>query len=323
MCVSDTTWRDLLVNLWYGHVQPHYLSILCSLIVARSHPAVDFNTKPWTDTALVTSWHAVCRLWNQSAAQEWCWESGEQLFICTAEDRIGGQELTLVECYSVALHTKNKKQRRTKDLPHTIVLTKGMKVLVMDNIETDLDVINGTQGVIVDIILHADEPPIGNGPIVHLKWPPVYVLVKLTHTWASKLDRLEDMVIPIEVQTMTMRVKVQTALGKVVTCTMHCKQYLKTAAYSFMDYWSQSQTIPYVIIDIASPPHGTLTLFNLYVALSQSSGRGTIWLLWNFDDRVFMQLHDSALTLENDRLEELNRLTEVWWREMGWGRNEN
>ena len=44
-----------------------------------------------------------------------------------------------------------------------------------------------------------------------------------------------------------------------------------TAAYAFTDYRSQGQTIPYVIVDIGSPPTGTLSLFNLYVALSRSS----------------------------------------------------
>ncbi|KAJ7770381.1 hypothetical protein B0H14DRAFT_2383013, partial [Mycena olivaceomarginata] len=65
-------------------------------------------------------------------------------------------------------------------------------------------------------------------------------------------------------------------------------------AYAFTDYRSQGQTIPYVLVDIASPPTGKLSLFNLYVALSRSSGRETI----------------------HDRLEDLNKLTMRWWREM-------
>ncbi|KAG6328454.1 hypothetical protein ID866_10635 [Astraeus odoratus] len=36
-----------------------------------------------------------------------------------------------------------------------------------------------------------------------------------------------------------------------------------------MDYWAQGQTIPYIIIDIASPQTGVLNLFNLYIALSR------------------------------------------------------
>lgn len=82
--------------------------------------------------------------------------------------------------------------------------------------------------------------------------------------------------------------------------TVRRRQYPITSAYSFTDYWSQGQTIPYVIVDIAEPPSGTLTLFNLYVALSQSTGRNTIRLLRDFDEQLFRQSHDL------DLMEELN-----------------
>ncbi|KAI6002070.1 hypothetical protein EDD15DRAFT_2157991 [Pisolithus albus] len=64
-----------------------------------------------------------------------------------------------------------------------------------------------------------------------------------------------------------------------------------TAAYAFTDYRSQGQTLPCVIADIATPPSGGLNLFNLYVALSRSSGRSSI----------------------HDRLEEENEKTQKWW----------
>ena len=47
-----------------------------------------------------------------------------------------------------------------------------MKVLVTNNIEMDLDVTNGARETIVDIVLHLDEPPLGDEPIVHLKYLP-------------------------------------------------------------------------------------------------------------------------------------------------------
>ncbi|KAJ7034053.1 hypothetical protein C8F04DRAFT_883853, partial [Mycena alexandri] len=54
---------------------------------------------------------------------------------------------------------------------------------------------------------------------------------------------------------------------------------------------SQGQTLPYVIVDIGTPPTGGLSLF---VALSRSSG----------------------LLAEDNRLEELNKKTQEWWRKM-------
>ncbi|KAG1817848.1 hypothetical protein EV424DRAFT_1267137, partial [Suillus variegatus] len=62
-----------------------------------------------------------------------------------------------------------------------------------------------------------------------------------------------------------------------------------TPAYSFTDYRSQGQTISHSIIDIATPPSGGLTPFNVYVALSR--GRG----------------------LEDERLMRLDVETEKWW----------
>ncbi|KAI0245278.1 hypothetical protein BJV78DRAFT_1139636, partial [Lactifluus subvellereus] len=48
-----------------------------------------------------------------------------------------------------------------------------------------------------------------------------------------------------------------------------------TPAYTFTNYCSQGQTISHVIVDLASPPLGSLSLFNVYVALSRSSGQST------------------------------------------------
>jgi hypothetical protein len=90
-----------------------------------------------------------------------------------------------------------------------------------------------------------------------------------------------------------------------------------TAAYGFTDYRSQGQTLPYVMVEIAKPPSGSLDLFNLYIALSQSSGRETIWLLRDFDDQMFLKTHDVALLAEDDRMERLDKITKEWWGKMG------
>ncbi|KAI5981874.1 hypothetical protein EDD15DRAFT_2182423 [Pisolithus albus] len=64
-----------------------------------------------------------------------------------------------------------------------------------------------------------------------------------------------------------------------------------TPAYAFTDYRAQGQTLPCVVVDIATPPSGGLNLFNLYVALSRSAGRSTI----------------------HDRLQEEDDKTWKWW----------
>ena len=102
-----------------------------------------------------------------------------------------------------------KKRRRQKnDLPDTIQITIGMKVMVTKNVETDLDITNGARGEIVDIILDPDEPPIGNDPIVTLKRLPTYILVKMARTRAMQLEGLDEGVIPVQVATRNFQIKV-------------------------------------------------------------------------------------------------------------------
>lgn len=119
-----------------------------------------------------------------------------------------------------------------------------------------------------------------------------------------------------------MEISIRVRGGKTVEHTVWRSQYPITAAYTFTDYRSQGQTLPYVIVNIARPPTGGLTLFNLYVALSRSLGRHTIRLLRDFDEHYFRQSHDMDLMEEDDRLEELNLLSLNWWQEIGRGRRE-
>ncbi|KAF9025421.1 hypothetical protein BDZ89DRAFT_953831, partial [Hymenopellis radicata] len=58
------------------------------------------------------------------------------------------------------------------------------------------------------------------------------------------------------------------------------------------------QTIASVLADLAKPPSGRLSLFNMYVALSRSSG------------------HDVELMQEDERLEMLNDDTKQRWLEI-------
>ena len=57
-----------------------------------------------------------------------------------------------------------------------------------------------------------------------------------------------------------------------------------------MDYRSQGQTLEPVIVDTGRPPHGNLTPFNIYIALSRGTGQRHIRLLQDFDE-VLLQQH--------------------------------
>jgi hypothetical protein len=340
MRVTDPTWRDFLVHLRYGRVETRHLKMLRTLLLKRPpaisdsltaapsvitpsyslsdppviSPHVDFNSHPWNDAPLITPRHAVRTRWNQAAVQKWCSGSQQRLFICQALETIKGVPLNLEERYALANHMKNSKRRSKKDLPDIIHLAIGMKVMVTNNLQTDLDITNGARGVIVDILLSRYEPPLEDGSTVTLRFVPECVLVKLDRTRATALPHLQEGVIPIQPIPSKVQVRIR---GK--ACTVTRVQLPMTAAYSFTDYRAQGQTIPYVIVDIASPPSSRLSLFNLYVALSRSSGRSTIRLLRDFDDDMFLQGHEPELIEEDERLEKFDEVTGEWWKKMQAG----
>ena len=321
MRVSDESWREFLNHLRYGRVEARHLQMLRKMLIRRrasnslddgSTPQIDFSTAPWSDAALITPRHAVRSQWNEAAVRKMCAYSQQRLFVCVAHDTIKGKPLSLAQRFALASRYKTDRRRKRKDLPESIHLAIGMKVMVTNNLQTDLDITNGARGVITDIILDPDEPNFGDDPIVTLKHLPACVLVKLSRTRAGKLPGLDSGVIPIQRVSSSMQIKVGRDKARTVTRT----QYPITGAYSFTDYRSQGQTIPHAIIDIASPPTGKLSLFNLYVALSRSSGRDSLRLLRDFDDEMFLQCHEGELIEEDERLEAMNTVTKDWWGRM-------
>ena len=135
-----------------------------------------------------------------------------------------------------------------------------MKVMVTQNLVTDLDITNDARGTIVDIWLHPDEPSICDlQPTIELKYLPPCVLVKLDHTCTSQLIGLEERVIPVEPATQSYRISCQGSEGNAIARTVRRRQFPMTAAYAFTDYRSQGQTLPAMIVDIATPPTGETT----------------------------------------------------------------
>lgn len=95
--------------------------------------------------------------------------------------------------------------------------------------------------------------------------------------------------------------------GKAKATTDYC-------GIAFTDYRSQGQTVPSVIMDIAkSPTEAGLPLFNLYVALSRSSGRDRIQLMRDFDQELFFKPIDASLVREDKQLAKLNEETRKKW----------
>jgi len=186
-----------------------------------------------------------------------------------------------------------------------------MHVMVTFNVETDLDIANGSRGEITKIVLDERETEFSpTAAIVELTYPPVYVLIKLNRTKAVQLDGLEKNILPLVPIERTFTI----ILGNHPK-SIRRRQLPLTPAYSFTDYRSQGQTINNTIIDIATPPTAGLTPFNVYVALSRARGRDGVRLLRDFDENLLMTHPSEHLRIEDERLAMMDRETEQWWKE--------
>ncbi|CAK5279527.1 unnamed protein product [Mycena citricolor] len=264
MRVMDEVWRDFLRHLRVGNVQERHITMLRTLLLTDKD---EFNSDPWQNATLVTPRHGVRVPWNAQAARKMCRNDSKQLFVCPAEDTYCGGPLSLAE-------------RMEKELPSTIELAIRMSIMVTNNVETDLDITNGARGTIKRIILDPDEPTIGDEAVVYLKKLPPFVLVRFEHTKAGTLSGLSMGILPIEPVKTTYQIKMLMDDNTTVKRMIRRRQFPLTGAYAFTNYRSQGQTLKHVIVDIATPPTGGLSLFNVYVALSRSSGRDTIVDVW-------------------------------------------
>ena len=211
------------------------------ILTRKEAPPIDFSSTDWKDAALVTPRHAVRRLWNETALLEQGKEAHRMILECKADETIKGEPLAVGEKYAVyqrQIYLDSRQQKQ--DLPQSLQVVIEMKVVVTQNVVTDLDITNGARGTIVDIWLHPDEPPICDLQLkVELKYLPPCVLVKLDHTRTSQLTGLEECVIPVEPATQPYRISYQSSEGNALTRTVRRRQFPMTEAYAFTDYRSR------------------------------------------------------------------------------------
>lgn len=318
--VTDPTWRDFLRHLRTGHVKDTHLPILNALCLMNAAcPPTDFTKPPWNEAVLITPRHSVRQKWNSEMLKKHCHDKGLSLFICPSKDTTNGR--TLSEAEKSAVHNRKGKGSSRGDvngLPGFIEIAVGMKVMVTANVDTDIDIANGSRGEITAVILDPQEEfTEGVQNVIHLRYLPMYILVKMSRTRAIQLDGLDPGVVPILPAKRKITIKVRETSGNTVQRTITRIQFPITPAYAFTDYRSQGQTLPYVIVDLARPPSGQpLTNFNYYVALSRSSGRDTIRLLRELDMKLLQQPQDRCLEHEDERLKEWNTETKEWWDAM-------
>ena len=144
--------------------------------------------------------------------------------------------------------TAHLKLDEMQHLPNKVELAVGMKAMVLMNIATGADLANGSRGIITGIVLDPTEPVHDNSAsMVYLHFPPVVVLFLPTVARKITLRGLPEGTIPIFLTHRSL------SLGGNNKIVIDQDQLALTAAYAFMDFKSQGQTIECVIVDLAKP----------------------------------------------------------------------
>jgi hypothetical protein len=208
--------------------------------------------------------------------------------------------LSAQECLTIA----HLKLDDTCHLPNRVDLAIGMKAMIILNISTEVNLANGSHGIISDIILDPRENLTDtSSPTIYLKFPPAVILFCLFNCNDLQLPSLERGTVPIFPTHKTFSIQGEKKV------TIDRWQFVMTPAYAFMDYKAQGQTMECVIADIAKPPTGSLSPFNEYVTLSCSCGQHTIRLLQDFEERLFTTHPSEELQKEDARLAILEKKT--------------
>lgn len=279
MRIIDAEWDAILKRACTGDCTSRDIEQLRKLVLSNLECDIpNFNAPPWNDAVLVTPRNGSRVYWNKQKLVQHCRATGHTHYVLYARDTTKGDVLTLQQQLVVA----SLKIEETNNLPNKVELAVGMKVMVLMNIDTDSHLVNGSRGIVTDIVLDPREPvDIQVSSKVVLQYPPAAILFKPLFGGKKVLPGLPPGIIPIfpSRRSFTLKGGAKTVIDR--------EQFSLTTAYTFTDYKAQGQTMESVIVDLAKPPSGKLTGFNAYVALSHGRGCVTIRLLRNFDEKLF------------------------------------
>jgi len=182
--------------------------------------------------------------------------------------------------------------------------------MVLANILTEGEVANGMRGTIRDIILDPREaiPEPEDDGSMKFNYPPALILFepdKKSQISSAFTDDREDGAIKIpmgQVPLTPFTVHFVIIMPNGSKITVVRRQYALTGGYAFTDIKAQGRTIEVVVIDLRDTPTGRISPFSVYVALSRSKGRETIWLLTDFNIELLKTHPNEDLAVEMERL---------------------
>lgn len=209
-----------------------------------------------------------------------------EIYLYHAKDKIGGQTVSNGDREPLWRQSSSV----TNDSLGKLPLFPGMKVMIQENLAFTNGVVNGSEGVIVDIVYEED-----NG-----KRFPVVVYVRIPGA-GSVSDRAEEDVVPIFPQ-WTSFIWNRTPGCNESGVSVSRLQLPLLPAYAYTDYKAQGRSLDAAIIDPAS----AASLQGIYVMLSRVRELKGVAILRPFCARKIDQRLSQELRTEIRRLDVLD-----------------
>ena len=245
-------------------------------------------------------------------------QMGIRPIVCVAQDYIKNSSITDPKLRKAILELSDNK---TEHLPGYLPLVPGMPVLLTENIATELGLSNGTRGIFRQLVYeeNSDQVPLDETVFSkHTKFVvyPKYALVEFTNCkLETELQELESKIIPIAVTEQTFLFEIKELLNetslntakinnRVTKISIKRKALPLIPAYSLTTHKCQGQTIPKIIVDLATPP-GHIEVASIYVSLSRVKRLNDLLILRPF---LFSTLRVKSSA---NQVQEFNRLQKL------------
>ncbi|KAF8441071.1 hypothetical protein L210DRAFT_3368301, partial [Boletus edulis BED1] len=155
MRITDETWDAIMTRARYGHCTASDIKEIRQLVLINPECEVpNFHEKPWNEVILITPRNCVRSRWNVASIHKHCKTTGHILYLCSAEDTIGNRATSSNE----RLQCARLPHEKTGNLSMKVILAKGMKVMITENVAPTANLANGLRGTIKSIVLDPREP---------------------------------------------------------------------------------------------------------------------------------------------------------------------
>jgi hypothetical protein len=314
--------QKLLDDVRTHHVTNQTVEILRSRMIANNLN-VDISSQEWLSAPILVTRNDVGDALNIMKLRTIASALNVTEFVISALDTIDGGELTMElqneihiaettgDKYSQFSNSSNKRRRRV------LHLCIGARVVITNNVETELGLTNGTYGYVHDIIISnpsSAHSVVENPNKIFLTEPPIVLLridkpdSRLKKFKIEELDIHNDdnedssVIVPIFPRTSYFKFQYANLQTELV---IHRSQLDLDLAYAVTHYKSQGQTIPYAIFDLKYPQTGQLDPNTGYVMLSRSPGYNKYLILRDFNAyKILNTVQSEALLREYARQEE-------------------